>query len=431
MKKTTLLAVMLLWASLTMGQNIQVTFTGTGEANIVDSVTALNMSTGEEITLPGNEVLILETVSGSDINNVLISDLKLFPNPFQHGSKVIFDQYVPGNVNVTIQNLSGQILFQSDQYLEVGHHLFDLSLNSPGIFLINFSSETERRSIKAICAEANNSTVGLFRSSYSISSVKSGNSARHKNNSTSYGLSYSPEDMLHLTCKSGSFTTIIIDSPDASINYEIEFIDCTDTQNKTYSVITIGNQTWMAENLVYLPAVTTSGNISDTVAHYYVYDYQGSSISDARDTDSYKEYGVLYNQTAAMEACHAGWHLPDEDEWGSFILYLERNGYGFLGYASMIGKAVASQYGWDEDLDGGTVGKDQSSNNKSGFCILPAGYLYGNEFVHQGFRASFWSSTKLAQMKSVSYILASDMRGFGRGTPASNIGLSVRCIKDE
>lgn len=423
---------MLLWASLAMSQNIQVTFTGTGEATIVDSVTALNVSTGEEITLPGNEILILETVSGSDINNDLISDLKLFPNPFQHGSRVTFDQCVPGNVNVSIQNLSGQILFQSVQYLEVGHHLFDLSLNSPGIFLINFSSETERRSIKAICADANNSTVGLFRSSHSTPSLKSGNSGRYKNISTTYSLSYSPENVLHFTCNSSKFTTIITDSPTASFNYEIEFIDCTDAQDKTYSVVTIGSQTWMAENLTFLPSVSSVSNSSSSEIRYYVYDYSGSSITEAKNTESYKEYGALYNWEAALQACPTGWHLPTADECNALIIFLERNGYGSAGYDHIIAKSLASSNGWKECFVTGTVGKDLSSNNKTGFGMLPGGYIYHEEFMLQGERTSFWTSSRVTRPNSANSIGIS-YNGYSAEmwTPDLSHSFSVRCIKDD
>ena len=44
-------------------QNIQITFTASGESNVVDSVTATNLTTFESVTLPGNETLILEQSS--------------------------------------------------------------------------------------------------------------------------------------------------------------------------------------------------------------------------------------------------------------------------------------------------------------------------------------------------------------------------------
>lgn len=423
MKRSTLLAIMLLCAYVIVGQNIEVTFTGTGEVTVVDSVTARNMSTGEEITLPGNETLILENTSGISDNFDLKSDLKLFPNPVQGNSKLMFNPSKAGIFKISIHNLSGQTLFQSDQYLEIGQNIFELSFSTSGIFMINITGENEKRSIKAICLSANAGAIGLYPESVNPSSFKSFNNT--------YSLVYSPEDVLNFRCKSGSYTTIMTDSPTESQNYEIEFIGCTDPQSNTYSVIKIGDQIWMAENLAYLPTVTSPSNISNDDTLNYVYNYSGSSIEEAMNTQNYKEYGALYNWKSALVVCPDGWHLPDVDEWESLILYLERNGYGFYGYANMIGKSLASTSGWRNRTVAGTVGKDQASNNKSGFCILPAGYLYYSDFVFQGDRNSFWSSSTAAlPMSAYSYLLGSDMRQLGAGRPEMKIAHPIRCIKD-
>jgi hypothetical protein len=56
-----------------------------------------------------------------------------------------------------------------------------------------------------------------------------------------------------------------------------------------------GEQIWMAENLAYLPTITDSAFYSDTVSCYYVYDYFGEKVSDAKATYYYDTYGVFYN----------------------------------------------------------------------------------------------------------------------------------------
>jgi len=47
------------------GQNISVTFTGTGAATQIDSVIATNLTTNQSVTLPGNETLILTPIPES------------------------------------------------------------------------------------------------------------------------------------------------------------------------------------------------------------------------------------------------------------------------------------------------------------------------------------------------------------------------------
>lgn len=435
MKRLLILGVSLLTAILMFGQEIQVTFTGTGETEFVDSVTAVNMSTGEELTLPGNEILYL--TSTSSIINIIDqeADLHLYPNPFGNRSKVTISQRVAELVQISIQDLSGRMLFINDQYLDCGKHTFDLVLNSPGIFLISLKSQTRNRNIKAICTLNGNRGVGLFYSSSSTRTQKLNDNKLLKSGNSTYSMSYSLDDYLHFTCKSGKYKTIITDSPKESRNYEIEFADCTDTNGKTYKVIKLGDQIWMAENLAFLPDVSPAENVSVSESLHYVYGYSGSNVSEAKETEDYLQYGALYNHVGALEACHDGWHLPSEDEWKILTTYLERNGFGFVTssvtYDHMIAKSMASRVGWDTSFDGGKVGAQPEKNNKSGFCIMPAGYLYNEEFAHQGAWTSFWTSISLASNRAVSQSLASDMRTLGRGTPDEKNGLSVRCLKSE
>src|SRR5690554_6744787 len=91
-----------------------------------------------------------------------------------------------------------------------------------------------------------------------------------------------------------------------------------------YKIITIGDQVWMAENLAYLPSVNMVADGSEDAAgsYYYVYGYDGTNVADAKATGNYATYDVLYNWTAAMNACPDGWHLPSDAEWTELTDYL-------------------------------------------------------------------------------------------------------------
>ena len=98
------------------------------------------------------------------------------------------------------------------------------------------------------------------------------------------------------------------------------FTDARD--GKVYKTITIGTQTWMAENLAYLPSVSHSFTSSFDFPVYYVYGYDGNSVSAAKASANYITYGVLYNWEAAKIACPSGWHLPTDAEWTILENYL-------------------------------------------------------------------------------------------------------------
>ncbi len=198
-----------------------------------------------------------------------------------------------------------------------------------------------------------------------------------------------------------------------------------------YKTVTIGNQVWMAENLKYLPSVFDPGAGSKTTPHYYVYEYNGRVVADAKATENYNTYGVLYNWPAVMAGstssaanpsgvqgvCPAGWHLPSDAEWTQLIDY--------LGGANAAGgklKEPGTTH-WNSPNTGAT--------NETDFTALPGGYRNLNgTFGYVGYNGLWWStteySTHLVWYRSLSYTFGL----IGRGSDYKDMGLSVRCVKD-
>lgn len=105
--------------------------------------------------------------------------------------------------------------------------------------------------------------------------------------------------------------------------------------NHIYKITTIGEQTWLAENLAYLPQVNKPATATTNTGelYYYVWNYDGEDEAAAKNTEEYKKCGVLYNWYAAMNQqnatggdaeaipsgikgiCPDGWHLPSKAEW--------------------------------------------------------------------------------------------------------------------
>ncbi len=195
------------------------------------------------------------------------------------------------------------------------------------------------------------------------------------------------------------------------------FVD--ERDGNTYNTVLIGDQCWMKENLAYLPSVSPSSEYSYTEPYYYVYDYQGTSTTSAKNTINYSTYGVLYNWPASLITCPEGWHLPSDPEWTSMIDYL-----GGLEIAGGKLKETGTSH-WTYPNTG--------ASNSSGFSGLPGGYRHNaGIFCGLGGVGMWWSSTEgSASWNSYHFFINHDYSKVIRVDAMRFLGNSVRCIRTD
>jgi uncharacterized protein (TIGR02145 family) len=202
-------------------------------------------------------------------------------------------------------------------------------------------------------------------------------------------------------------------------------------ENYSYSTVQIGDQCWFNENCCYLPEVSPSNEGSETDPYYYVYDYQGTDIEEAKATDNYETYGVLYNWPAVMtEAiCPTSWHVPSDGEWQTMEVSLG------------MSESEASSFGWRGTDEGyqmkSTSGwwyNDDNGSNSSGFSGLPGGYRGGFVLgMYQVGVDGYWWTSSEADSNSFKRGLGdglSNPNKVARALFNPNGGISARCIKD-
>lgn len=189
--------------------------------------------------------------------------------------------------------------------------------------------------------------------------------------------------------------------------------------NHKYKWIKIGEQTWMADNMAYLPKVFPSEvqiidnqNPDSLYPLYYVYNYQGENVEEAKLTETYKNYGVLYNHSA-LESVPDGWRIPNADDWNKL-----------LEFCNYDAKSLKFQHEWKHDKNG---------YNSYGFSIKPGGARY---FSNVGFdnittNGKFWlfSDNEDKIQGVVDFHFNSDS-AFIQKTD-KYMGYSLRCIKTE
>ena len=191
--------------------------------------------------------------------------------------------------------------------------------------------------------------------------------------------------------------------------FKNEYIDKRD--NHTYKTIKIGNQTWIAENLAYIPYVCPP----DSQNGIWIYNYLGSDTAEARKTQEYKKYGCLYSYKTAQNACPDGWHLPNDDEWKQLETFL---GMKKPGVDSTIWRGTNQGY----LLKVGSL---------SGFSVIFGGWRTGyGKFNFINEHANFWTSSEFDKNRSYERLLNINSPKIGRNIGNKDCGFSVRCIKD-
>jgi len=189
-----------------------------------------------------------------------------------------------------------------------------------------------------------------------------------------------------------------------------------DSRDKNiYLTVIINGQVWMAENLRYLPAVNIPENGSKTEASYYVYDYDGTDVNQAKQATYYNSFGVLYNYPAAQNACPSGWHLPTNDEWNDLIEFIGTGTGNKLKDNTIMYWALPN-----------------NGTNDYGFNALGAGSreVSPASFLNKGQKTTWWAMPFMPTTSPST--LGISATGVTTTTSyTKDYGFSVRCVEDQ
>jgi uncharacterized protein (TIGR02145 family) len=233
----------------------------------------------------------------------------------------------------------------------------------------------------------------------------------------------------------------------SSSSNEVErgvFIDSRDGQE--YAYISIGNQIWMTENLKYLPQVDLLSAGSEDSGYeeeyfYYVYDYtpsgasEAEEVSNAKATNNYQAYGVLYNWYAAMGGapssasnpsgvqgvCPDGWHLPSDVEWRELSDFVDLDNDGDASNNNE-GESLKAISTWSEAGNG---------TDTYGFSALAGGYRDSyNMFGGLEYFSYWWSTADYDEGNAYYRYLYYATNELYRSFNYKDNAYYVRCVMD-
>lgn len=227
--------------------------------------------------------------------------------------------------------------------------------------------------------------------------------------------------MIDLGNKSGVLSVDVLDINQV-VGKESSVIK--DVDGNLYKTVTIGSQTWMAENLK-----TSKYNDGTTIINI-TEDYQWKELTSGawvfykNDSSNYCQYGKLYNwytlnptSNGNKNVCPIGWRVPSEVDWKNLIAYL-----GGQGVAGGKLKQVGISHWNNPNTD---------ALNTSLFNAIPGGIRKSDgTFEKNGDFGFWWSSSEVfnesAWLNKLSTTDAISEVDFNN----KKSGVSIRCIKD-
>jgi len=416
MKTFTFFVSFLLIVAVSQAQDYQISFTGSGQSFAIDSIQVENLTQGTTLTLHGDDVLHLVETLGINSVSDNKNTLKIYPNPMIESTMIEFFNSNSRLVSVEIYNEMGGLITKQSTSIQQGTERFEIRNLNSGVYTVIARSSDWKYTAKLISLGNNfgNTTIKYQSNDYGSvpkSTLKSTNNL--------VKMQYNNGERILFKGFSSNYARVLTLVPTQRQIVDFNFIPCFDFDGHYYAVVTIGTQTWMAENLkttryidgIGIPLVTdlTAWVNLSTPAYCW---YDNNQFPDGNT------YGALYNwftvKTGSL--CPIGWHMPTDIEWTTLTDYLAGSGVAG-GKLKETGTAH-----WTAPNNGAT--------NETGFTALPGGSRFNGVFDDIGVYGRWWSislyNTNTSWGRYIQYS--------GNSILSSNYGwksgFSVRCVRD-
>jgi uncharacterized protein (TIGR02145 family) len=212
--------------------------------------------------------------------------------------------------------------------------------------------------------------------------------------------------------------------------YIIERGTVMDVDSNVYQTVKIGDQWWMAENLI-----VTKFNDSTSIAIIHVDSIDSWAATENPAYCVGPKSGNLYNAyvvNSEKNIAPKGWHVPTDEEWKELereigMLAEEADYSGWRGV--LEANALASKYrdGWGAS----TSDQDLYGTDYYGFNAIPSSVRGYNGRLSPSVAQSLWWWTKTSTGTENYYrSIDSDHTEIFRHATVHAYGMSIRCIKD-
>ena len=432
MKRVVFTAIILclLPAAFLCSQSVTLTFTGSTVNNLyvpLNRVVVSNLTKGWQETLMWPDTVLVMNITGiHDIETGCAPSLQLSqntPNPFNSTTLVNLLVTEPGDVTVTVTDITGRLV-AVETFPETS--LQKTSPQQPAIYQMRVSLSLAGTYF--LTAQQNGHTA-------SVKMVNNGEGGA--NNVTVNGMVDMVETPLFYSKPAPRGTTNNPFDPGDQMEYigfamlhgmEVESGHKTQEPDASQTVA-----------LLFPNTITPGASYSTPEPNYF---------DDSTSIIPLEQRGYLYDWAAAMHeapssyavpsgvqgVCPNGWHLPSTAEWEVLLSFIrDQAEYNCNGEPTSTAKALASPSWWNNfNTDCCPGNQSVFPNNASGFGAVPAGTLRAYGYDDVGRYALFWSSSENESYSTTAYYygIDYDTQDVFRGTTAKDRRGSVRCLRD-
>lgn len=412
-----MLLVLLFVSVKSLALDYSISFSGTGASSTVGSVIVQNLTKGTSTTVPGGNVLNLtDQTNGVEQLTSNNEEIRVYPTPEEGKYTLSFYSKNTGATQISAYSIDGRKMAGINTNLQIGDNSFQLLLPK-GLYAIHVTGNGYTYATKLV----NQIGTGVKAAITFTGSTNSESSALQKNKGvSSVIMNYTTGDLLLYKGISGNYCTIITDVPASSKTTNFDFVECKDANGNYYSIVKIGSQTWMAENL----KATKFRNGDDITNLTNNADWSMFTISSwcnyNNDAANVTNFGRLYNWYAISDSRNIapiGWHVASDSEW------------------TMLTTALGG-----ETLSGGKLKEtslnhwlspNSSATNETGFTAVPGGNrLTSGQFENLGNKGNWWSLTENGSNYAWYRYMYTGTASVVRDYYNKNVGFSVRCVKD-
>ncbi|HBE42142.1 MAG TPA: hypothetical protein DDW27_13215 [Bacteroidales bacterium] len=401
-------------------QDYLISFEASSDTITLESVIVENLTQGTILEMKGNEVLhlkgvvpVFETISDNETGIITF-----YPNPMKEYARMQFVLPEPGETRINFYDLSGRQILQTRDKLSNGEHIYGIQGLEEGIYFVRIISGKYSYSGRIISSGSKRGIAKVVYENTMAIGGKQIDTKETKGTNAEKVFQYTTGDILKLTGISGKYRTVMTVVPTEGKPITFSFIACTDKDFNNYSIVQIGLQTWMAENLktTKYNDGTAIDNLTDASAWSFL--YSPAYCLWGNDAANKDVYGALYNWYAVStgKLCPSGWHVSTDNDWKVLEGYI-------VGDSDANKLKETGTTHWPSPNSGAT--------NATGFTALPGGHRGDlGSFYAKGDNGQFWCNSEYSYTNAWNRGIINEFSTVVRKNNSKVNGFSVRCLKD-